>query len=62
MRYYDELAYNLAREREEIAMSQRPGKPEVQAIHREMARLYGSLARGEDTERPVPNVSIEIRI
>lgn len=61
MRYDDEIAYNLAREKQELALSRAPGDPATQAIHREMARLYGSLARDDDFE-PVPNASMTTRI
>ena len=62
MRYDDEIAYNLARQQQEIALSRSSGDPAIQAIHRDMARRYGSLARGEDVESPAPNVPMEIRI
>lgn len=61
MRYDDEIAYNLGREQQEIALSQAPGEPAIQAIHREMARLYGSLARDGDAELSASNVSVENR-
>lgn len=39
--------YYLAREQQELALSQAPGEPEVRAVHREMARLYGERARNQ---------------
>lgn len=57
-----EAEYYLARERQELELSQAPGEPEVRAVHREMARLYGERARNQtilDTPAEVVETTAE---
>jgi len=58
---HDETSYSLAREQQELALSQAPGDPAAQAIHRAMARLYAERTRNNDIAQPAADVQTKNR-